>query len=698
MFLAARTVYMVRSTKPLLESVELSRRRPLRACVLDSYRARDGEPNAIRCAELFAGGWDAAQNQLREAISRLAPGHTHEGQLAQELLDDIAGWPMLLSASEAVAAVLAATGVEIVFAYAGTSELALCDAVDQTAGIRLVNGRGDRESAFMAGGASMLSPNRGAAILHAARGLTNAAGALADIRRSEIGVVLLVGLPTTTSTAFQPPHGEPDLLRSLGAFAGFAWEAVAFPEAEADRAALAAVFVARLHDALESAARPPYHPSLFGIPQDLAEQRWIPPSALLAGSAGSIEPPPFDADPDLVDLAVAALRSAKRPFVIIDDLLLRYRGAREMLAELSGVVGAAVAQVRYRRGPMLFERLQEHEVENFIGWLNPNSSVHAETLSAADLLVTIEDRNMYRRVVGELPACRKIAINSDPAKVLKNDYLRSDDLLLAGEPVAVMADLVARLKAVPTQRRPWFADAARVVGAVTPDPAAPRVQYGRRAVARVLGQALSRWSRPVLVDDSQMFGGMLSEFYEEFPPGLRIFGSHGGFVGCGMSYAVGLALGEPGVRVMCTLGDQAFTNAYQVLVAATQERARVLFVLCNNGESVSLQKQARSSLGERPRDYLSNVAGMSYTRIARAHGSVARRLHVPLGAEPDAIDTAASALSGALADLAAVEGPTLLELVLPSDVDAWRGIWLTDGYDERPADQPNHVGYADVVR
>ncbi|MEU1763132.1 thiamine pyrophosphate-binding protein [Micromonospora sp. NPDC005652] len=668
--------------------------------LLEEFCTAGGEPDRIRCAELVACGPDAARRQARSVLESLAPGSAELDRLAGKLVDEVLSWQVRLSGAEAVAVVLAAHGVATVFAYAGTSELALCDAFEEVAGVQLVNGRGDRESAFMAGGASALVPNRGAALLHGARGLTNAAGALADVRRNEFGVVYVVGLPSTSSAKFLPPHGEPDLIANLSAFAGYAWECGAVPEASTEQDAHAVEFVARLREALETAARPPFGPSLFGVPQDVAEERWIGLAALADGGAlpttvGSVgDRARTDA---LMDDAVAALRSASRPFILVDDFALRYEGIREALSDLARTCGAAVAQLRYRRGPMLFERIQQHEVENFIGWLNQYSTVHAEMLASADLLITVEDRNMYRRLTGELPTCRKIAINSDPAKVLKNSYLRPDGLLMKGQPAEILARMAAAADSAFGRRAAWFPSTARMVGGVTPDPPSTQVEYGRRAVTTELVNVLRRWTRPVLVDDSQMFGGLLSDWYEAFPPGLRVVGGHGGFVGCGMSYAVGLAIGDPSVRVMCTLGDQGFTNAYQVLVAAHQQRARVLFVVCNNGESVSLRKQARSSLGERRRDFLANVSGFSYTGVAAAHGVQARRLHVPIGADADVVDSTMADLAQLLAKLTSVDGPSLLELVLPSDVEAWRGIWLAGGFDQEAPEQVETGSYSEIA-
>jgi hypothetical protein len=82
---------------------------------------------------------------------------------------------------------------------------------------------------------------------------------------------------------------------------------------------------------------------------------------------------------------------------------------------------------------------------------------------------------------------------------------------------------------------------------------------------------------------------------------------------------------------------------------------------------------------------------------------------------PDAVEDGADALKNALAEAEASDGPALIELGLPSDPAMWRGIWLTQGFDEattatgqrdsgsrpdttgscgpvRPADRPSSAG------
>jgi thiamine pyrophosphate-dependent acetolactate synthase large subunit-like protein len=117
-------------------------------------------------------------------------------------------------------------------------------------------------------------------------------------------------------------------------------------------------------------------------------------------------------------------------------------------------------------------------------------------------------------------------------------------------------------------------------------------------------------------------------------------------------------------------------------VAAAQQQANLVVLVCNNGESVSLKKQASASYGPAPRRYLDNATGFRYDELARAVGVPAERVAVPVGAATDVVAGAAAELSAALGRAAAVDGPALVEVVLPADPEAWRGIWIAYGFEQ----------------
>ena len=630
-----------------------------------------GTPNGLTIGLIEENGTAAFVDAVAAVLRGSASAIEHLVLDAIPEFDDV-----LLTGAEAVALALHRCGTRVAFAYAGTSELALCDALARLD--LLVNGRGDRESLFEAGGASRLRPGTGAAVLHGARGLTNALGALADVRRNEMGVLAVVGMPSTGSQPFLPPHGETDLIATSGSFAKSWFELGAVPKDHDGRRDSVEHFATSLLQAVEDVRRAPYGPVLFAVPQDVAEAEWMPLTALPAF------PPvePLGCDAAALRDAAGVLATARKPVVLIDDYALVHPGATAALAAFCARTGAPVLQVKYRRGPMLFERLGTTDVPEFIGWYEPKSDQHRAVLEAADVLITVEDRNMYPRVIGELPgSCRKIALTAKPAAAEKNGYLGAGDVLVAGDVVTSLRELTDE---APDAGGRWYTDvlAAERPLAALEVPAEAAVI--RRGVARAIGDVAARSARrAVLVDDSQMFGGLLAEEYDQFPPGLRVFGGHGGFVGCGITVATGLALGEPSAKVFCCLGDQGFTNSVQGLAAAVQENAPVTFIVCNNGGAVSLRKQSRPTgwLDGGHGQYLDNAAGMRYVDIAEAWGVRSWRVDLSGWLDRDRSATRLETFAEALQVATDDSGPTLIELVLPSDPEFWTGVWITEGFE-----------------
>jgi acetolactate synthase-1/2/3 large subunit len=138
----------------------------------------------------------------------------------------------------------------------------------------------------------------------------------------------------------------------------------------------------------------PYGPVLLGLPQDLLSSRFIP-SPLLAEVVQAV---PRRGEPR-IDNAVAAIESAERPVILVDDYLLRSPAAEDDLACFATRLGAPVLQVAYRRGPMFFQQVQTTSVPTSLGLYDPGDARHRGLVEAADLLITVEDRNMYPRVV-----------------------------------------------------------------------------------------------------------------------------------------------------------------------------------------------------------------------------------------------------------------------------------------------------------
>ncbi|NYH50433.1 thiamine pyrophosphate-dependent acetolactate synthase large subunit-like protein [Nocardiopsis arvandica] len=575
------------------------------------------------------------------------------------------------------------SSLTLAFGYAGTSELELCNELLGMERPRLLNSRGDKEAVFFAAGANVDSPHHAAALLHGARGLTNALGGIAEAKRNEVGLLVLVGVPSTASARYAPPHGEPGLLKAVGAFSKFSLQV----GSDTDRSSPPEghVLVEAFTHAVSELTTPPYGPAVIGIPQDVLENPCLRWSALRHHSGAGL-PRMVGPLPDRSALleATTALRTAGNVVVLLDDYFLRYKGSSAALHRFTQLLNASVLQLGYRRGAVLFPRVSRDEVPNFVDWYDPYHTDHRRILHEADLIVTLEDRNMYPRNMGVLPDCRKIAVSSDPSKAVKNGYLAPGDIIVEGEPVQAVIALSTLLHSGSgtfpglVKRRVPTAEGSVTVS-VAPD---PREHCGR-CVVDGLAQGIRGCSAKFLVDDSQIFGALIRRFYDLLPDGLRIIGSHGGFVGSGIPHAIGVSMRHPCERVFCTLGDQGFNNAFQSLVSAVDMRSNVTFVVCDNGMSVSLASQAeeqglRTLSGSMDR-YLGNSPSLEYTSVANALGLRTAEVDFGHDGEPGHWRQASMDLGAALVRLSGQRGPALLRMAVPPSSGIWKDLWPANG-------------------
>ncbi len=582
----------------------------------------------------------------------------------------------MMTGAEALAEVLRRWDCSTVFAYPGTSELALCAAVAACDGLTLVNARGDKEAAFMAAGGNLHGRTACAAIFHGARGLTNALGAVADVRRSEVPVLYLVGMPSRSSARYLPPHGEPALIECAGPFAKAAFNCSTMESPDSG------AFLKLVSEALRALGEAPLGPVLLGLPQDVLASRFVPADVLV----DPVPDAPMSREPEIGE-ALALIRSANHPVILVDDYLLRSPMAEADLAAFATPLSAPVLQLAYRRGPMLFQQVRVESVPTYVGQYDATAECHRRILGSADLLITLEDRNMYPRVVGHLPACRKLAMTSNVAATMKNGYLRSSDALVIGDVCHVMRRITENLGGLDSRRQsPAGSARATVADQQSPqvsEPWQPGCCQSAVELVRAIARGLNAVSRPMIVDDSQMFGGLVARNYHHLPGPVRVVGSHGGFVGGGLATAVGLAMASPGLGVLAMLGDQGFTNGVQALAAASECEVPLVVLVCNNGASVSLRRQADfDGVGEAGFSAFGNVRRMNYAAIANGFG-LSATVHVwPDDTErSDRVCVASHELTTELRRAIMARRTHLIELVTPGRPEFWAGVWRLDGLE-----------------
>jgi acetolactate synthase I/II/III large subunit len=429
-------------------------------------------------------------------------------------------------------------------------------------------------------------------------------------------------------------------------------------------------FLGTVNAAIAALSDRPAGPVLLGVPQDVLSARFVPAADIVA-------PPEIlreALEPGLAEVSSVIAR-AERPLILVDDYVFGAGpGAEEALGNFAACIGAPVLQVAYLRGPMLFQQIRPEKVPGHLGHYDVNDPEHQELIRAADLLITVEDRNMYPRVVGPLGASRKVALTSSHPAVRKNGYLADDGLVAVGNVVKTLD----ALSALQTPRSPW-----RQPPPGTEQPG-QRTSAGGRELVACLSAGLSTALRPVLVDDSQMFGGLIGKNYDLLPAGTLVYGSHGGFVGSGLPTSIGLAVAHRDRTVICTLGDHGFTNAVQALAVACDQQVPILVLVCNNGGSVSLRKQSSADgLGTATSDFLGNCRGFDYAAAARSFGMEAVRItwpDCPPGDERTA--EAGRLLRQRIEAAVGCRTPYLIELAVPGSQEFWAGVWSVRGVTE----------------
>lgn len=484
------------------------------------------------------------------------------------------------------------------------------------------------------------------------------------MRRNELPVLYVVGMPSRASATYLPPHGEPDLISSAGAFAKAAYDCSMIENLTAEK------YIEIVTEAVAAVSRLPFGPVLLGVPQDLLSMTFV--SSEILQSNSKLECQSLEID---IDRALKLIGSSKKTVILVDDYLFRSQLAAEFaLGDLSNLLSAPVFQVAYRRGPMFFQQLSHERVPNYVGLYQPTHTDHFQLLHSADLLITIEDRNMYPRVVGPLPECPKIAITSNERAVAKNGYLSDEDILLGGDVASNLVRLTDKLKD--------FGFRSTVDTHNIQDPDIKRCE-GATELVNAIANGLRDLKHPIIIDDSQMFGGLIANNYGLLPSSVKVLGSHGGFVGSGLPLAVGLAASNSTESIVCTLGDQGFTNALQALAVAGEHQTPLLILVCNNGSSVSLRKQARhEGLEFAGHPFLVNNINMSYAAVARGFGLSSSVFVWTNATECDQVVIESSAvLSKIIAEVLLNRKPYLLELVVPGDPDFWEGVWSVEGLE-----------------
>jgi benzoylformate decarboxylase len=470
----------------------------------------------------------------------------------------------------------------------------------------------------MADGYAQATRNAGFVNLHSAAGVGNALGNIYTAHRNQTPLVITAGQQARS-------------ILPLQAFL-YAERASEFPRPYVKYA----VEPARPEDVPAAIARayyvamqPPCGPTFVSVPID----DWSHPAPTIEARKISREIGP---DRDAMTALVAALSSASNPALVVGPAVDRARCV-DVMVQIAETSQAAVWISPFSARCSFPERHPQ-----FAGFLHASPAQVSEALRAYDLVVVIGAPVFTFHVEGHAAifdgatAIFQITDDADAASVPP----RGTSIIATMRPAltALLELLPATQRAAPTGRE--LPPAPKPSDPIAVDYLMHALSRAMPADAALVEEAPSH--RPAMQKFLPMRGQ--DSFYTMTSGGL----------GFGLPASVGMALGRPGIRTVCLIGDGSAMYSIQALWTAAQRKLPLTVVVINNAgygamRSFSQVMQVRNVPGL-------DLPGIDFVGIAEGMGCDAVRVGK------------ASELAPALARAMTFDGVSLVEVMVDSSV------------------------------
>jgi benzoylformate decarboxylase len=521
-----------------------------------------------------------------------------------------------ITVKQATLDLLRAFGIKKVFGNPGSTELPFLS--DWPDDIDYVLGLQEASVVGMADGYAQATRNAGFVNLHSAAGLGNALGNIYTAHRNQTPLVITAGQQARS-------------ILPLQAFL-YAERAAEFPHPYVKFS----VEPARPEDVPGAIARayyvamqPPCGPTFVSVPID----DWTHSTEPLQARSVSRELGP---DPEAVKSLAAALSASKRPALVVGPGVDRAQ-AVDLMVQVAEKAKAAVWVSPFSARCSYPERHPQ-----FSGFLQASPAQLSEALRDHDLVAVIGAPVFTFHVEGQA------SIFDGSTTIFQ---ITDDPTAAAVSPVgtSIVATMKPALKMLldllPESKRE--APAGRVL---PPAPAAGDpipVEFLLHTLAGAMAE------NAVLVEEAPSHRPAMQKFMPMRGQDSFYTMASGG-LGYGLPAAVGMALGKPGIRTVCLIGDGSAMYSIQGLWTAAQRKLPLTVVVINNSgygamRSFSQVMQVRDVPGL-------DLPGIDFVKIAGGLGCDATRV------------TKSSELRPALARGLSHNGASLIEVVVDSTV------------------------------
>jgi benzoylformate decarboxylase len=521
-----------------------------------------------------------------------------------------------LSVKDATLNLLRAFGIRKVFGNPGSTELPfLADWPDD---IDYVLGLQEASVIGMADGYAQATRNAGFVNLHSAAGVGNAAGNIYTAHRNQTPLVITAGQQARSILPLQPflyAERAPEFPRPYVKFA------VEPARAEDVPAAIARAYYV--------AMQPPCGPTFVSVPVD----DWTHQTRAVEARHVSRELGP---DADTMKALAAALSASHRPALVVGPGVDRAR-AVDLMVRLAEKAKASVWVSPFSARCSFPERHPQ-----FAGFLHASPAQLSDALHSHDLVVVIGAPAFTFHVEGH-------ASIFDGATAIFQ--ITDDPTAAAVTPVAT--SIIATMKPALTMLIDLLPETRRAMptGRVLPPPPRAGDPIPVEFLLHSLSAAMPKDA--VLVEEAPSHRPAMQEFMPMRGQDSFYTMASGG-LGFALPAAVGMALGRPGVRTVCLIGDGSAMYSIQALWTAAQRKLPLTVVVINNSgygamRSFSQVMQVRNVPGL-------DLPGIDFVMIAQGMGCDAVRV------------AKSSELPAALKRGLAHQGVSLIEVMVDSAV------------------------------
>lgn len=521
-------------------------------------------------------------------------------------------------AKNAIFEQFAADGISLMFGNPGTVEQGFLDVLEETQAMDYILALQEAAAVGIADGYARAGARPALVQLHTGVGLGNAVGMLYQAKRGHSPLVVIAGEAGVRYESMDSQMAA-DLV------------AMARPVTKyATRVTHPGSVLRVLRRAVKTAMTPPRGPVFVSLPMDVLDELTTEPAVPSTIPSKATLPVPGE-----LERAVAALRGARRPVVLMGDGV-SVSGAQAELAAVAEALGAPVWGVDSSELNIdTTHPLYKGQLGHMFG---EHSAAALEGADAVLIVGTYVFPEVFPLLDSPFPqGCAIVHIDLDDYEIAKNFPV---DVALVADPKATLAALAERLgPGEPLEER-----AAEPYGDTMMDLFA--AELARRAPEGlvVFDEALT--SSPALL--------------RHLPPRLpgSYFLTRGGSLGVGIPGAIGIKLARPEAEVVAFTGDGGSMYTFQALWTAVRYGVAARFVICDNRRYQLLDDNLEQYWRERgvashphPEGFDLSHPEIDFVRLAKGLGVPAVKVAKPAQVE------------SAVARMLAEQGPFLVDLV-----------------------------------